>query len=190
MKHEIAIIAYYTHIFIPAFLNKLVYYFFSPTIRFCYCESVHITFSYFIETYIFCMEFEKIIGYYTSYKRLSRLMMSRYQTVCHSVWWFMMRITAMFTMVFYSSLLDFLSRSVMPTNVYNGLWLFVKISATVSSGRRPAGGSPNFRPYTSTILLVRVSQNRFYESIRKIFFSFNDSIFFLFFVCQKSLFTL
>jgi hypothetical protein len=85
---------------------------------------------------------------------LLRSVISLYQ-FCHGLWWFMVTITAMFTMVFCSSLLDFLSRSVMPINVCNGLWFFVKICVTVCGGE---GGGSNFCPYTSTLLLVGFSQ--------------------------------
>jgi hypothetical protein len=63
----------------------------------------------------------------------------------------MIVVSAVFTMVFYNWVLDSLSRSLMP----------IKMSIAV------CGVGPNFFHYTSTLLLVHVSQNgRQYETFQ------------------------
>jgi hypothetical protein len=69
-------------------------------------------------------------------------------SVCHGLGWFMMKITVMFTMVFCSSLLDFLSRSVMPIKMSVTVCDFSLKFPSRSVGVRMTG--PNFCLYTST----------------------------------------
>jgi len=87
VKHEIAIIAYYTDIFISAFLNKVQYYFFFVYYRvsFLRISSYNIKLLHW-DLDIYLVWNSRKLSATTSYKRLSCSMMSRYQTLCRGLW--------------------------------------------------------------------------------------------------------